>query len=279
MSKNHCSPDNLPEQVQFHERNGYASLAGQRFGRLEVLYYVGQRYASWLCLCDCGQHTAVAGGALRKGKTRSCGCLQAERSAAASTVHGGYGTTEYRRWDSMIQRCVNKNHKHYHNYGGRGIKVCERWRNSFAAFLEDLGPRPSANHSIDRIDNNGDYCPENCRWATKAEQVRNTRRNRLVAFRGETLCVADLARRHGLTPQALQGRLNAGWPVERAITTPIRPHLRMLTHNGKTLSVTGWARELGVRYGLLANRLACGWSVERALSEPIRSEKYSKQRG
>jgi len=151
---------------------------GDRFGRLVVerLNHVDTRFNRfWVCACDCGKSAVVYQGNLRNGHTRSCGCLQQDIMRAMQTIHGGRQTPEYRTWRHMAQRCENPNTRGFKNYGGRGITVCVRWRRSFANFLADMGPRPSPFHSIDRINNDGNYTPKNCRWATKSQQRRNQR--------------------------------------------------------------------------------------------------------
>lgn len=127
----------------------------------------------------------------------------------------------------MKQRCYNKNEKNYGGYGGRGIKVCDRWRDHFAMFIQDMGPRPSPQHSLDRIDVNGDYCPENCRWATQAEQQQNRRVNILLKFNGKVQCLAVWARELGIGEWALASRIRRGWSIERALTTPVNPPCRL----------------------------------------------------
>lgn len=135
-------------------------------------------------------------------------------------VHGLHGTSEYTIWKGIKDRCFNKNSKFYKNYGGRGIVVCDRWRNSFAAFLADMGRRPPGGYTIERINNDGDYEPDNCRWATRFDQARNTRANRLLTFRGESKCMAAWAGELGINLQTLSWRINeAGWSVERALST------------------------------------------------------------
>jgi hypothetical protein len=134
--------------------------------------------AYWLCRCRCGTERHVRGNALLAGETLSCGCLAAESGRARKTKHGHYGDRTYKTWQSMLHRCGDWNAY----YGGRGIRVCERWRDSFSAFLADMGERP-IDRTLDRIDNDGNYEPTNCRWATASEQARNRRpaRRRLVA--------------------------------------------------------------------------------------------------
>lgn len=155
-------------------------IRNQRFGRLVALYPTGEANNNgafiWHCICDCGNYIDVAGVYLRNGNTKSCGCGQ----VYYHQIHGMSNTPEFAAWRAMIDRCYNKKNKHYKNYGGRGIKVCDRWLESFESFFEDMGPRPSSKHSIDRIDVNGNYCPENCRWATIKEQTINKRTNRFL---------------------------------------------------------------------------------------------------
>ncbi len=144
---------------------------------------------------------------------------------ALRATHGcnrrGRRTSEYATWAVMLQRCNNPRNKKFPRYGARGITVCERWQ-SFSNFLADMGPRPTTGHSLDRIDNNGNYEPGNCRWATRSEQQRNTSTNHSVTFQGETLCLTAWAERTGISFSALKCRFRNGWSAEKALTTPYR---------------------------------------------------------
>jgi len=156
------------------------NLVGHKYGRLLVLSEESKwgRCYYWNCVCTCGKKVVVQTGNLRSGHTRSCGCLHKESIAAMAKVvnstHGLSNTPEYRTYKAMLQRCTDKNHQGWIYYGGRGITICDRWLESFENFLADMGTRPTEGYSLDRIDSNGNYCKENCRWATQTEQNNNT---------------------------------------------------------------------------------------------------------
>jgi hypothetical protein len=185
---------------------------GDRFGLLVVIREVGTKkypgakdgrgsYRAFLCQCDCGKKVETSLGHLRSGHTRSCGCA---KSANKITE-----LREYKVWQSMKQRCSNPKNRKYENYGGRGIQICDRWTKSFRAFYEDMGGCPEG-MSIDRIDNNGNYEPSNCRWATPSQQMNNTRAVKFIAYKGESLSISEWARRLNVDRSNISRRLSAG---------------------------------------------------------------------
>lgn len=196
----------------------FIDLTGQKFNRLRVIELSGKNKQSrykWLCKCDCGNEVIVNGTHLSSKHTQSCGCFQKERASKTSIRHNMRFTSEYNIWCKMKERCYSKNSTGYKYWGGRGIKVCEEWENSFINFYKDMGDRPKE-MSIDRIDNNKGYSKENCRWATRRQQARNTRRNRMLTYMGETKCLAEWAEKLNLKPATIFMRLRRGWNIEKA---------------------------------------------------------------
>lgn len=196
-------------------------LTNQRFGKLIAMsMHSADSYGrkKWLCLCDCGNSSIVSSDNLRRGHTLSCGCVKAKRAAEASITHGHTSimvSPEYRAWVHMKTRCYNVNASNYYLYGGRGIKVCDRWFNSFENFFADMGMRPSAEHSLDRYPNvNGDYELSNCRWATKIEQARNKRNNRIINYNGKMIPIWELSDIVGSNDGVIRNRINRGQCVD-----------------------------------------------------------------
>lgn len=199
--------------------------AGQRYGRLVAIKFFDRSRtgkARWYFRCDCGRVITATAVNVRNGHTKSCGCFQAEqRRVSRPKTHGRTDTAEYRIWTGMKQRCLNQKTPDFYRYGGRGITICDRWQ-KFENFYIDMGSRPSFRHSIDRINNDGPYSPENCRWTTNHEQHRNTRRNHLVVYRDQQMALIDACKLAGLNNNTVVSRLRAGWSIERALSTRAR---------------------------------------------------------
>lgn len=178
----------------------------------------------WECLCDCGKTTIVAGVNLKSGRTKSCGCFKLEGLIQRSTSHNQRHTLLYDVWKTMKQRCGNPKNRGYHNYGGRGICVCDEWKSNFQSFYDwsmDNGYKQGL--TIDRIDVNGNYCPENCRWVDRRVQANNMRVNRMITYNGETDTLANWSRRLNINYYTLEQRLNKfHWPVEKAFIPPAK---------------------------------------------------------
>lgn len=193
----------------------FVGMSGKTFGQWSVIGEAKRRGRAlyWTCRCTCGTVSEVAGGALRAGRSSCC-------TSCRSVTHGKSTTPEYIAWRAMRSRCQVDTNRSHRNYGGRGIAVCPEWT-SFEAFYRDMGPRPTPKHTIERGDNNRGYCKENCRWATRPEQLRNTRRTRIVTFNGVTQCATDWATQLGMPSRTLLNRLSRGWSVERALTEPV----------------------------------------------------------
>ena len=202
-------------------------ITAQRFGRLLVECQAPSRdgRAYWYCLCDCGKTVVVIGKNLRNGNTRSCGCLKRELDLTRHITHGEtiHGIPrEYRAWSAAKSRCYDPALKCHPDYGGRGIKMSDDWRDDYAAFLRDMGRCPIG-HSLDRIDTNGDYAPSNCRWATKSQQMNNMRSNHHLTHEGKRQTIAEWAREKGWNIDTLKIRILRGWSDHRALTQPLRP--------------------------------------------------------
>jgi hypothetical protein len=205
----------------------FVDLAGRVFGRLTVQARAAAKSYTensvWRCRCECGNERDVVSLKLVSGHTKSCGCLKAETTRARARTHGMSESREFHAWAAAKQRCTNPKNKAYPRYGGAGIRMCDAWLNSFETFLRDMGPAPTQRHTIDRFpDKKGNYEPGNTRWATPTEQANNVRTNRSVTFDGRTLTVAQWERELEMPAGRIKSRLLAGWPVERALTAPVR---------------------------------------------------------
>lgn len=208
----------------------FIDLTGRRFGRLTVIgkaeSYVapsGRKYTKWLCKCECGNEISVYSDNLRHGKTKSCGCFCKEYMSKIYSKHGMARTRIYREWTGIKTRCNNPNDKRYKDYGGRGIVMCDEWKNSFEAFRDwAMANGYRDDLTIERKDVNGNYCPENCCWITLAEQERNRRDTlRVKDAKGNDVCAISIAEENGISAKTLHSRLSKGWDLDKATSNPI----------------------------------------------------------
>lgn len=196
-------------------------LTGMRFGRLTVTEFAGGdgRKGWWTASCECGTSKLFVGSELLKGRTQSCGCLQSELASARLKTHGLSRHRAYAVWRSMMDRCRLPSHRVYHRYGGRGITVCERWHD-FAAFWADMGPTWKPGLTIERMDNSTGYSPENCTWATRKAQARNTRVNSYIDTPSGRMMICEASDLTGLNWTTLAYRAAAGWPAAHMFDPP-----------------------------------------------------------
>lgn len=254
-------------------------LVGQKFGRLLVVARAGsdkRGEALWECECECGVVTVVLGSNLRTGHTRSCGCYNDERRIEVHTKHGRHGSRGNIIWAQMIQRCNNSNHIAYHRYGGRGIKVCEEWL-KFENFFADMGDPPEG-ATLERVNNDGNYCKENCIWTSVKANARNRSSNVEITYEGRTQCIAAWEEELGFNYGTLWNRINTyKWPLEKAMTEPVTEYRGKVEFNGKYQTLTAHARDHGLNRTTVDARLLQGWTLEEALSAPARTYKSKKK--
>lgn len=256
-----------------------SDLSGKKFSRW-LVQHRSPRAEYWFCICDCGTVKAVRGANLKNGNSKSCGCYSREIAAAAKFKHGmaagGRQTPEYATWARMKDRCENPNATGFERYGGRGISVCDEWRNDFCAFLRDMGKKPSSRHSIDRIDVNGDYTPGNCRWATPRQQSRNKSDTRMVMYGGSLIPLIDAAALAGIGYRTINSRMQKGWTAERAVTEPL--NLAYSAAQSRTKKLTRLAKEHNISISTVRQRMNRGWDELRALTEPPKRRHAQRHR-
>lgn len=217
-------------------------LTGHVYGRLTVLFFAGfkylkntkslkpKRFSAWWCECSCDKQNIVRviSLALRRGNTRSCGCIKRELDKAGrkKSPHGMKESAEYRAWSGAKSRCYNPTNRKYKNYGARGIVMCDRWRKSFVNFYADMGPRPSADHSLERDNVNGNYEPNNCKWGTLTEQGRNKTNTVYLVYKNEKRCASEWAEIFNLPSGIIKSRIGYGWPTDDVLEKPVKINSR-----------------------------------------------------
>lgn len=243
------------------------NLKDQKFGRWFVLGRSSTTGNSgqvlWDCKCDCGVTRPVQASGLVSGSSQSCGCLNRE----AITSHGMTGSPEYLAWQSAKSRCYNPNTENYPDYGGRGIRVCDSWLESFENFYRDMGPRLSDVHSLERREGNGDYEPNNCIWATWDTQANNRRNNVLVEIDDVWLTKSEAARCIGISKELLNLRMSKGMTIDEIMQTPVNSYQqRVFDFDGESGNLAYWAAKTGIHRDTLHYRLVvANWPIEKAL--------------
>lgn len=246
----------------------------------------------WWCLCDCAKegesHKFVAyRSRLIKGSTQSCGCLARQRLSEGRTKHGLCSSKNphplYSTWEGIKQRCTNPMASNFKEYGGRGIKLCDRWID-FPNFVEDMWPSWAKGMSLDRITPNSNYSKEECKWSTPKEQANNRRTNVLMSINGTTKTRMQWSEEFGVPYTTIRSRINSGWTPEKAVSEPIRKQEKgnivgNLEFRGKSQSVKEWALDIGLKPSILYLRIKLGWSVEKTLTTPKREHAPHKKKG
>lgn len=249
---------------------------GEIFGRLTVEKvghaFVGKSFVSVVeAKCACGGVWVGEINSLRSGTTKSCGCWNLDALTARNTKHGMSGTPEHHAWKGMKKRCLNAQGKDFHLYQGKGIRVCDRWLDSFDNFYADMGEKPSPKHSIERRDSDKNYEPSNCYWGTPMQQARNTSRNVFYKYEGSSKTLKEWCDELNLPYYTIKSRLADGWDVVKAFESPVKKTQagRLFAFDGLELTAAQWSSRTGIGYTTLLHRLKSGWSIERALSTPV----------
>ena len=200
-------------------------ILGKKFNSLTVIRNVGsnaRKERIWECKCACGKLIIATSYCIRTGHTKSCGCASIKKLIERSTTHGLSKTPEYKTWTHIKERCNNPKCRQYYRYGGRGIFVCKQWINDFQVFLKDMGNRPTAKHTIERINNDLGYSPDNCKWATDTEQANNKRTTVRITFIGITMSKKQWSDFTGIKPATISKRIKAGWPIENVLLKKVQ---------------------------------------------------------
>jgi hypothetical protein len=248
----------------------FIDLTGQNFGKLVVLERAEQPKARtnafWLCKCVCNKLLVVNANKLRRGQTSCMGCRK-----PSNIKHGLVNAPEYNVWQNMRVRCDNPKSEHYHNYGGRGIRYSLSW-NYFATFYKDMGPRPTSKHTLERQENDGNYCKENCVWATRKEQANNQRKTLIIEIEGIKKCASDWAKEYGIDAAVVTRRIKRGIDPITALTQKLILKTT-INFNGEVISCREAERRMGWQKGIISMRRGLGFSDEEAISLPLRTKK------
>lgn len=267
-------------RVFYHEMKQKLKTAdliiGLKIGNLEIISKPTKRAkkgCNYDCQCLCGNKLIMSNEQLTHLKFPSCGCVKRISHRRKYDLPSPE-IPEYNTWIGMKRRCAGTCGGHSDiRYAGRGIKVCERWENSFENFYEDMGPRPSPKHSIDRIDNDGNYSPENCRWALNKQQANNRSSNKFFTMNGETLTIPQWCEKLNLHKGTVQSRIQRGHSFEEAIKPTEKPRTKPETHllwKGENLSWREWEGRTKIKASEIRKRLGRGWPVDKALTQPMR---------
>lgn len=247
----------------------FIDILGQKFGRLTAVKRLQnnkKKNAVWLCACECGGNAEATGYSLRNGHTKSCGCLRTEMivaEAKKNSTHGLSGHPAYHIWGEMMRRCIDEDHPRYDSYGGRGIGVCDRWK-ILQNYIDDMWPRPGPGYSVDRIDNDGDYSPENCRWATNTDQQRNKRSTVLIRHNGEMKTATEWSEIYGINAATILHRHHEGWPSDEVMHGRSSCKVFVM-YKGEMSPLADVARSEGVNYQTMIRRKHAGWSDDEVV--------------
>ena len=244
-------------------------MTGQRFGCITAIRIARNAVSGklkWLCRCDCGSEFVTCGGKVRSGEVKTCPKCSKERVRGSRVKHGMRKSAEHRIWSHIKSRCFNPNVPEFRNYGGRGITMCLRWAESFEAFISDMGLRPSADLSIDRIDNEGNYEPGNCRWASKKTQANNTRANRKIQIGDETRNMSQWADSIGACREVIYKRIKRGKSGHDLVKKPFEAE--KIAFQGRSATIPEWSRINGIKKATLYWRInKQHWPLERAITQ------------
>jgi len=243
-------------------------MAGNKYSSITAIRPSGACASGdirWIFSCDCGVEFEANGYYARIGKIKTCPSCSKERVRRSTIKHGLSESIEFSTWTDIQTRCYNKRSASYNNYGGRGITVCNKWRASFSSFLRDMGRRPSKHHSIDRINNNGNYEPDNCRWATRIEQANNRRTNRTVKIDGNKKSIMEIASNAGLPYATVWQRIKSG-----KVGSELYNKSKLdgcIVFKGVRDTFAGWSRRTGIKKSTIAMRIRYGWTIDEALTK------------